>query len=66
MVTVEDIENAVASLSGDEFARFRAWFDALDGERFDARIARDAANGALDALAEAALDDYRKGKARDL
>ncbi len=66
MSTIEDIEEAVAALSGDDYARFRAWFDQLDADRFDARIARDAATGKLDALADRAVEDYREGKARDL
>ncbi len=66
VMTVEDIEKAVSRLPPEELARFRAWFEAFDAARFDDKIARDAASGRLDRLAEAALDDLRKGRAREL
>ncbi len=56
MSSVAEIEKAVAELPPEEFAAFRAWFERLDSERFDQRIAQDAASGRLDFLAnEAAL-----------
>jgi hypothetical protein len=53
MTTAEDIEKAVEQLAPRELARFRAWFEAFDANRFDAAIERDAKAGKLDALAEA-------------
>jgi hypothetical protein len=66
MTTVDDIERAVAKLAPDDLAAFRAWFEAFDAERFDERIARDAASGKLDGLAEEALAAHRAGKSREL
>ena len=66
MITVEDIEKAVAELPPKELAAFRAWFEAFDAARFDEKIERDAASGRLDRLAEEAVADYRAGRARDL
>jgi hypothetical protein len=66
MTTPEDIEKAVEQLSPRELARFRAWFEAFDGERFDAVIERDARAGKLDALADEALDAHRAGRSREL
>jgi hypothetical protein len=66
MTKLEDIEKAIATLAPDELAKFRAWFEAFDAARFDEKIARDAAGGRLDALAEQALADFRKGRAREL
>jgi hypothetical protein len=66
MTTVQDIEKAVAQLPPEELAAFRAWFEAFDAGRFDERIARDAAEGRLDRLADEAVADYRKGRAREL
>ncbi|NVN86531.1 MAG: hypothetical protein HXX15_10630 [Rhodopseudomonas sp.] len=66
MTTAEDIEKAVEQLSSRELARFRAWFEAFDAERFDAAIARDAAAGKLDALAEEAVAAHRAGLSREL
>jgi hypothetical protein len=66
MTKVEDIAKAVSSLAPRELAKFRAWFDAFDGERFDERIARDAEAGKLNRLAEQALADFSSGRAHEL
>lgn len=66
MTTAEDIEKAVEQLDAQELARFRAWFETFDAERFDAAIARDAHAGKLDALAEEALAAHGAGRSRDL
>ncbi|MGO9701028.1 MAG: hypothetical protein ACLPX7_17385 [Xanthobacteraceae bacterium] len=65
-MTIDDIEKAVAKLPPDQFAEFRAWFEQLDAGRFDEKIERDAAAGKLDRLADHAIDDFRKGRAREL
>jgi len=65
-MTIEDLEKAVAKLAPDELARFRAWFEAFDAARFDQKIERDAKAGRLDRLADQAIDDFRKGRAREL
>ena len=56
----------MATLPPDDLARFRAWFDEFDAARFDQKIERDAKAGKLDRLAEHAIDDLRKGRAREL
>ena len=66
MSTVEDLEKAVAKLSPDELARFRAWFETFDADRFDRKIERDAKAGKLDQLADEALAEFREGDAREL
>ena len=66
MTKLEDIEKAVAQLAPGEFARFRAWFEELQAARFDEKIKRDAESGKLDRLADAAIDDFSKGRAREL
>ena len=65
-MTIEDLEKAVAKLPPDDLARFRAWFEEFDAARFDQKIERDAKTGRLDRLAEEAIDDLRKGRAREL
>jgi hypothetical protein len=65
-MTIEDLEKAVAKLPPDDLARFRAWFEAFDAARFDQKIERDAKAGKLDRLADQAIDDFRKGRAREL
>jgi hypothetical protein len=66
MTTAEEIEKAVEQLAPRELARFRAWFEAFDADRFDAAIERDAHAGKLDAFAEEAVAAYRTGQSRDL
>ena len=65
-MSIEDLEKAVAQLPPDQFAAFRTWFEAFDAARFDEKIERDAKTGKLDALADQAIDDFRKGRAREL
>ncbi|HWX84856.1 MAG TPA: hypothetical protein VNZ48_14775 [Xanthobacteraceae bacterium] len=65
-MTIEDIEKAVAELPPDQLAQFRDWFERFDAARFDQKIERDAAAGRLDKPAEQAIDDFRKGRAREL
>jgi len=65
-MTIEDIEKAVATLPPEQFAQFRAWFERFDAARFDQKIERDAKAGKLDKLADQAVDDFRKGRAREL
>lgn len=65
-MTIEDLEKAVATLPPDQFAKFRAWFDAFDAARFDQKIERDATAGKLDRMADAAIDDLREGRTREL
>jgi hypothetical protein len=66
MTSAEDLEKAVAQLTPAELARFRAWFESFDADRFDAAITRDAAAGRLEALAEEALAAHRAGHSREL
>jgi hypothetical protein len=65
-MTIEDIEKAVSKLPPDQLAEFRAWFEEFDAARFDEKIERDAKSGRLDLLADQALEDFRKGRAREL
>lgn len=65
-MSIEDIEKAVANLPPDQYAEFRAWFEAFEAENFDRKIERDAKAGKLDRLADQAIDDLRKGRAREL
>lgn len=65
-MTTEDIERAIERLAPDDLARFRAWFERFDAERFDKALEQDAQAGKLDSFAEEALDAYRAGQTRDL
>ena len=66
MSTVPEIEKAIQQLPPDELAKFRRWFAEFDARLWDEQIDRDAAAGRLDALAEEALDDLRKGNCKEL
>jgi hypothetical protein len=66
MTTTEDIEKAVDQLDPRELARFRAWFEVFDADRFDTAIEHDAQAGKLDTFAEEALAAHRAGRSRDL
>lgn len=65
-MTTEDIEKAIERLPPDELARFRAWFEKFDADRFDRTLEADAQAGRLDSFAEEALTEYRAGRTRDL
>jgi hypothetical protein len=65
-MTIEDLEKAVAKLPPDQLAQFRVWFEEFDAARFDRKIERDAKAGKLDRMADRAVDDFRKGRAREL
>ena len=65
-MSTKDIEKAVAGLPPDQYAEFRTWFETFDADCFDHKIERDAQAGKLDQLADAAIDDLRKGRAREL
>ncbi len=62
MSTIQEIETAVAQLSPEQLADFRAWFTEYDAQKWDAQIAEDATVGRLDALADEALADLRAGR----
>jgi len=59
IMSIEDLEKAVAELPLDQYAEFRAWFETFESDLFDRKIARDAQAGRLDRLADAAIDDLR-------
>jgi len=63
---IEELEEAVAKLSPEDLARFRAWFEEFEAAKFDRKIERDARAGRLDQLAEQALADLSQGRAREL
>lgn len=64
--TVEDIENAVKQLSPEQLKRFRIWYEKFDADLWDQQIEKDAKNGKIDDLAEAALADHRAGRSKKL
>jgi hypothetical protein len=59
IMSIEDLEKAVAGLPPDQYAQFRTWFETFEADRFDRKIERDAQAGKLDRLADRAIDDLR-------
>ncbi|WP_438752609.1 hypothetical protein [Pararhizobium sp. O133] len=66
MTKLEQIEKSVSELGPEELKAFAAWFDDLQAARWDTQFAKDAESGALDALADAALSDFKSGRSRSL
>ena len=66
MLDVKAIESAVARLSADALAAFRARFAEFDAAQWDAQFEQDASTGRLDALANETIEDLRAGRATDL
>lgn len=50
MSRVEEIERAIRGLSDDEFAQIAQYVYALEQDRWDAQMDRDASAGKLDFL----------------
>ena len=65
-MTLQEIENSITKMTAEELARFRAWFQEFDANKFDARIAADANAGRLDELAAAALREHENGETKEL
>ena len=64
--TVEDIEKAITQLPQDKLREFRSWYEKYDSDAWDEQIGIDAAEGKLDALAEAAIADHEAGKSKKI
>jgi hypothetical protein len=65
-MTIDEIERAIAKLEPRELDRLWAWFEEFQAARFDQKIERDVQSGKLDRMADEAVADFRKGRAREL
>ena len=66
MKTVQEIEHAVARLSKDQLAEFRAWYEQFVSDAWDRQIEEDVVAGKLDALADTAIADHQAGRTKKL
>ena len=66
MTTVQEIEEAIEHLPGDQFAQIHDWIVEKDWEKWDAEIERDSRQGKLDFLVDEALKDTESGNTRPL
>ncbi len=66
MNKIEKIGHEIRELSPAELAAFRKWFHDFDAEAWDRQIEKDVQAGKLDALAEAARQDFADGRCREI
>ena len=66
MTQIEILEQNIAELDDDSFAKLREWFIEFDQSRWDKQLEADSDAGKLDFLIKAALAEHQAGKTRDL
>jgi hypothetical protein len=66
MTKLDRIEQDVQSLSPDELAAFRKWFQSYDAALWDQQFERDVNAGKLDALRDEALADHNAQRTKEL
>ena len=64
--TVQQIEQAIATLSADELRELYAWLEQNRPHPFDEQIAADIAAGRLDKAMLQAIEDVNSGNYRTL
>lgn len=65
-MTVTEIKKAIKHLDQREFLSLSDWFAKIEEEKWDKELESDIANGKLGKLAQAALDEYKTGKCKQL
>lgn len=63
---VESIEQRIAALDNEAFAKLRDWFVEFEQRRWDQKVETDQSEGKLDVLINVALTEYQSGKALEL
>jgi len=66
MTKLQRIEQDVESLSPEELADFRKWFQSYDGALWDQQFERDASAGKLDKLRDEALVEHDAQRTREI
>jgi hypothetical protein len=66
MIQIEVLEQHIAELDDNSFAKLRDWFIEFDQVRWDKKLEADSNAGKLDFLINAALGEHQAGKTRDL
>lgn len=61
MIQIELLEQHIAELDDDSFAKLREWFIEFDQARWDNKLEADSNAGKLDFLIDAALVEHRAG-----
>ncbi len=66
MQTVQEIQQAIASLSDDDYARVREWMAEFESDSWDRQIEADVEAGRLDFLIAEAIEARDQGRLIDL
>jgi hypothetical protein len=66
MTKLEALERQVQQLTPEELAAFREWFIEYDWQAWDRELEQDAAAGKLDKFAEEALEEFKRGKTKEI
>ncbi len=66
MISVEVLEEQIAELDNDSFAKLRDWFIEFEQSRWDKQIEEDSNSGKLDFLVNATLAKHDAGQTREL
>ncbi len=66
MTSVQEIEQAIEHLPGEEFCQVRDWIVEKDWAKWDAQVESDSKAGGLDFLVDEALKDANSGDTRPL
>jgi hypothetical protein len=66
MSKVEEIKQAIDTLSENDYVLLRQWFSEKDWQKWDAQIAADSESGKLDFLLKEALEAKTTNKLREL
>lgn len=66
IVSLEELETAVADLPGDELVQFARWFEDYLADAWDRRIEEDIGAGRLDKGGQEADADFDAGRCKPL
>jgi hypothetical protein len=66
MSKVEEIKQAIDTLSEDDYVLLRQWFSEKDWQKWDTQITADSGSGKLDFLLKEAREAKATNKLREL
>jgi hypothetical protein len=66
MTKIETLEREVEKLTREELAAFREWFIEYDWQAWDRELEQDVAAGKLDKFAAEALEEFKRGKTKEI
>jgi hypothetical protein len=66
MTSVKELKKAVSQLSPSKLSEFRQWYEKFDAKLWDEQFENDVKAGKLDAIANEAIENYKKGNFKEL